>query len=206
MATFINGLAFHAALHSLNSFGSYDIVFVDRDGNLLGTKASDGSLKGFSVGMLQGGKLAFPTDAVGQKESISFQFTVRKELDSDYIYIQQVQIDPFNPQNLDGVNEVVVAGAVPADLATTWVVTAKSKQNQNAWVGGLTGDFELTRDGVVEAQTVVESPNGTYTFTVAAIAAAEVWTVRLYDTGNTREIILQDTDLYKSNTDSQIAV
>jgi hypothetical protein len=206
MATYINGLAFHAALHSLNSFGSYDVTFVDRDGNLLGTKASDGSLKGFSVGMLQGGRLAFPTDAVGQKESISFQFTVRKELDSDYIYIQQSQLGTFQPQNLDGVNEVELAGAVPADLATTWVVTAKSKQNQNAWIGGLTGDFELTRDGVVESQTVVESPNGTYTFTVAAIGAAEVWAVRLYDTGNTREVILKDTDLYKSNTDSQIAV
>ena len=205
-AQFINGLAFHAALHSLNSFGSYDITFVDRDGNLLGTKAADGSLKGFSVGMLQAGRLAFPTDAVGQKESIMFQFTTRSELDTNYVYIQQTQLGTFQPQNLDGVNEVVVTGAIPADAATTWVVTAKSKQNQNAWVGGLTGDFELKRNGVVESQSVAESPAGTYTFTVAAIAAAEVWTVHLYDTANTREVILQDTDLYKSNTDSQIAV
>ena len=206
VATFINGLAFHAALHSLNSFGSYDVIFVDRDGNLLGTTAADGSLKGFSVGMLQAGKLAFPTDSEGQKESIMFQFTNRGELDDDYVYIQQTQIAPFKPQNLDGVNEVVLLGAIPADSATTWAVTAKSKQNQNAWVGGLTGDFEIKRDGVVESQTVVESPNGTYTFTIAAIVAAEVFTIHLYDTTNTRDIILQGTDLYKSNTDSKIAV
>lgn len=204
--TFINGLAFHAALHSLNSFGSYDVVFVDRDGNLLGTKASDGSLKGFSVGMLQGNKLAFPTDAVGQKEGIMFQFTVRKELDTDYIYIQQTQLGTFNPQNLDGINEVVLSAAIPSDAATTWVVIAVSKQNQNAFVGGLTGLFELRRDDVVESQTVVESPNGTYTFTVSAIATGEVWTVHLHDTANVREVILLDADLYKSNTDSKIAV
>ena len=203
---FINGLAFHAALHSLNSYGSYNILFVDRDGNILGTKASDGSLKGFSVGMLQASKLSFPTDTVGQKEGIMFQFTTRKELDTDYIYLAQTEYDPFNPQDLDGVNEVVLDLAVPADLATSVVVTAKSAQNQNAWTGGLTGDFELTRDGVVESQSVVEAPSGTYTFTVAAVGAGEVWTARLYDTGNTREIILKDTDLYKSNTDSEVAV
>jgi hypothetical protein len=205
-ATFINGLAFHAALHSLSSFGSYDITFVDRDGNLLGTKASDGSLKGFSVGMLQGGRLSFPTDAVGQKESIMFQFLVRKELDTNYVYIQQAQLGTFQPQNLDGINEVVLSMAIPADAATSLVVTAKSKQNQNAWVGGLTGDFQIKRDGVVESQTVAESPAGTYTFTVAAIAADEVWTIGLYDTANVRDIILQDVDLYKSNIDSKIAV
>ena len=204
-ATFINGLAFHAALHSLNSFGSYDITFVDRDGNLLGTKAADGSLKGFSVGMLQAMKLSFPTDSTGQKEGIMFQFSNRGELDDDYVYIQQSQIEPFNPQNLDGVNEVILTGAIPTNSATEWVVTAKSKQNQNAWVGGLTGDFEIKRDGVVESQTVAEV-DGVYTFTIASIVTGEVFTIHLYDTSNTRDIILQGTDLYKSNTDSKIAV
>ena len=85
--TFINGLAFHAALHSLNSFGSYNVLFVDRDGNILGTKASSGNLKGFSLNMLQAMKLSFPTDSVGQKEGIGFQLSNRQELDTDYIYI-----------------------------------------------------------------------------------------------------------------------
>ena len=205
-AVFINGLAFHAALHSLNSFGSYDISFVDRDGNILGTTASDGSLKGFSVGMLQASKLSFPTDATGQKEGIMFQFSNRKELDSDYIYIAQAQVEPYNPQNQDGVNQVVLTGEIPADAATTWAVTAKTKQNQNAWEGGLTTDFEIKRDGVVESQTVVEAPAGTYTFTIAAIVAAEVFTIDLYDTTNTRDIILQDVDLYQSDLETKTAV
>lgn len=205
-ATFINGLAFHAALHSLNSFGAYDISFVDRDGNFLGTKSSDGSLKGFSVGMLQGGRLAFPTDAVGQKESIMFQFLTRKELDSNYIYIQQSQLGTFEPQNLDGVNEVELSAPIPSNAETSWVVTAKNKQNQSPFVGGLTTDFQLLRDGVAESQTVVESPAGTYTFTVASIATGEVWSAQLYDSSNSRAVILQDVDLYKSNLETQIAV
>ena len=203
---FIKGLGFHAALHSLNSFGSYDMLFVDRDGNILGTKATDGSLKGFSVGMMQANKLTWPSDAAGQKEGIMFQFTTRAELDTNYVYIQQTQLGTYEPQNQDGINEVVLDGAVPVDSATTWVVTAVSKNNYNAWTGGLTGDFKLTRDGVVEAQTVVETPDGTYTFTVASIGSDEVWTVALYDTANSRTVIVKDTDLYKSNTDTETAI
>jgi hypothetical protein len=204
-ATFINGLAFHAALHSLNSFGSYDISLVDRDGNIIGTKASDGSLKGFSVGMLQGSRLAFPTDSVGQKESISFQFLVRKELDSNYIYIQQKNLGSFEPQNLDGVNEVEVVASIPA--STSVVFTAKSKQNQNPWVGGVIGDFQVTRDGVAETVTdVTEAPAGTYTLTVATLVAGEVITVGLYDIANSRDVIVQDATLYKSNVESKLAV
>jgi hypothetical protein len=198
--TFINGLAFHAALHSLNSFGSYNVLFVDRDGNILGTKSASGNLKGFSLNMLQGMKLSFPSDSVGQKEGIGFQMSTRKELDSDYIYISQDQLGSFQPQLVDGINEVVLAyDSVPVDAATEIVVTAKLKQNQNAFTGALTTDFLITKDGATESQTVVESPSGTYTFTVAALSSNEVLTAQLYDSVNTRPIIAMDADLYKSS-------
>jgi len=203
---FIKGLGFHAALHSLNSFGSYDMLFVDRDGNILGTKATDGSLKGFSVGMLQANKLIWPSDSTGQKEGIMFQFTTRAELDTNYVYIQQAQLGTYEPQNQDGINEVVLSAAVPVDHATTWVVTATTKQNGQAWTGGVVGDFILYRDGVAESKTVVETPDGTYTFTVTAVNDDEVWGVQLYDIANSRAVILKDTDLYKSNLEEQTAI
>lgn len=197
--SFINGLAFHSALHSLNSFGSYNVLFVDRDGNILGTKASSGELKGFSVGMIQAMKLSFPTDAVGQKEGLGFQLTNRMELDTNYVYIAQNQLGSYYPQNEDGINEVVLSfDSVPADLGTTIVVNAKMKQNQGVFVGALTTNFLITRDGVTESQTVVESPEGTYTFTVAALAAGEVITVQLYNSSNNKPIITLDSDLYQS--------
>jgi len=205
--TFINGMAFHAALHSLNSFGAYNVLFVDRDGNILGTKSTTGSLRGFTIGMLQAMKLSFPTDSVGQKEGLGFQMTERGELDRDYLYISQKELSGYQPQKEDGINEVVLTfDAVPADAGTTIVVNAKSKQNQNAWVGGLTTDFLITRNGVTEAQTVVESPEGTYTFTVAALAANDIIAIRLYDSAENNTVILKDTDLYQSQLASATTV
>ena len=197
---FINGLAFHAALHSLNSFGSYDAIFVDRDGNMLGTKASDGSLKGFSVGMIQANKLGWSTDTTGQKEGIMFQLTNRSEVDTNYIYIQQTQLGTYYPQNQDGINEVVLTyDAVPAALATTIVVKAVNKANGQAWTGGLTADFVLTREGSVLSQTVSEA-SGVYTFTVTANTAGDVVTAKI------NGVITKDVDLYKSAIVSTVAV
>lgn len=200
--TFINGLAFHAALTSLNSFGSYNILFVDRDGNILGTKATSGQLKGFSVGMLQGQRLMFPSDTTGQKEGIAFQFTERGELDTDYVYIDHSELGSFRPEKLEGINEVVLTyDSVPGDTDTTIVVNAKLKQNQQVWTGGLIGDFLFQVDGAtVTPSGVVESPNGTYTATVSALSTNEVVTAALYDVANSRSVVDKGTDLYKSAT------
>lgn len=205
--TFINGLAFHAALHSLNSFGSYNVLFVDRDGNVLGTKASSGNLKGFSLNMLQAMKLSFPTDSVGQKEGIGFQLSNRQELDTDYIYISSNLLDGFQPQMLDGINEVVLGfDQVPADGGTSLVVSAKLKQNQKPFKGADTADFLLTKDGSTLAQSVAETPDGTYTFTVAAVASNEVITSKLYDSVLNNSVINMDGDLFKSKEISTIVV
>ena len=205
--TFINGLAFHAALHSLNSFGSYNVLFVDRDGNILGTKASSGNLKGFSLNMLQAMKLSFPTDSVGQKEGIGFQLSNRQELDTDYIYISSNLLDGFQPQMLDGINEVVLGFAqVPADGDTSLVVSAKLKQNQKAFKGADTADFLLTKDGSTLTQAVAETPDGTYTFTVAAVASNEVITSKLFDSVLNNSVINMDGDLFKSQEASTIVV
>jgi len=99
-----------------------------------------------------------------------------------------------------------LSAAVPVDHATTWVVTATTKQNGQAWTGGVVGDFILYRDGVAESKTVVETPDGTYTFTVTAVNDDEVWGVQLYDIANSRAVILKDTDLYKSNLEEQTAI
>lgn len=206
--TFINGLAFHAALTSLNSFGSYNVLFVDRDGNILGTKADSGNLKGFSLNMLQAMKLSFPTDAVGQKEGIAFQLSTRRELDTDYVYISSEQLGTFNPQNLDGINEVVLSyDEVPVNAGTTLVVNAKLKQNQQAFTGAVLADFLIQADGVtVTPSGVVETPDGTYTATIAAVSTGEVYTTQLYDTANSRAVITVDTDLYKSKVISTTVV
>ena len=197
---FINGLAFHAALHSLNSYGSYDVIFVDRDGNLFGTTAIDGSFKGFSVGMLQANKLAWASDSTGQKEGIMFQLTDRAELDINYIYIQQSQLSGFYPQNQDGINEVVLKfDAIPADAGTEIVVSAKSKSNMNAWIGADEIDFKITNDGTVLTKTVSEL-NGVYSFTVEELASNNKVIVSLDG------IIDKDGSLYKADKIEAIVI
>jgi hypothetical protein len=157
--------------------------------------------------MLQAMKLSFPSDSVGQKEGIGFQMSTRRELDTDYVYVSQGQLGTFSPQLLDGINEVTLSyDSIPVNAATTIVVKAVTNQNGDAWVGGLTTDFLITQDGVTLTQTVTESPNGTYTFAVAALRTGEAITIQLYDSANNRAIILQDTDLYKSKVASTTVV
>lgn len=201
--TFINGLAFHAALNSLNSFGSYNVLFVDRDGNILGTKASSGNLKGFSLNMLQAMKLSFPSDSVGQKEGIGFQLSTRSELDTDYVYISQTQLGDFQPQKLDGINEIVLSyDSVPVDGATTFTVNAKMKQNQKPFTGidDLTYWLHTVDSATVTPTGVSEASDGAYTFTVSALATDNVIVSDIYDSAENTDVINVDGDLYKADS------
>lgn len=206
--TFINGLAFFAALHSLNSFGSYNVLFVDRDGNILGTKSDSGSLKGFSLNMLQAMKLSFPSDSVGQKEGIGFQLSNRSELDQNYIFIQQTSLGTFYPQNLDGINEVVLSfNSVPVDAATSLVVNAKLKQNQQGFTGADdVSNFIVKVNATTVTPTAVTEVDGKYTFTISALSNNDVVTIQLYDTAESRAVIALDNDLYKSNVATTITI
>lgn len=196
---FINGLAFNAALRSLASFGNFNATFIDRDNNILGTTATNGSLKGFSIGMLQNVPLSFASDTEAQKEGVAMQFTDRDELDEDYAFISGGQLD-FSPKRVDGIQEVGLAITAPADASTTIVVKATLKQNGKPFIGALTTDFIVTRNGATLAQTVTESPDGTYTFTVTANATNDVITVALYDTANTFAVVKVGSTLAQSKT------
>ena len=209
---FINGLAFHAALTSLNSFGSYNALFVDKDGNILGTKADSGQLKGFSLNMLQANRLQFASDSTGQREGITMQLARRRELDSDYVYVSNTQLDGFNPQNLDGINEVVVSyDTTPTDGATELVVKAVMKQNAKPFQGAddlalwtiTVAGATVTPSGVAEG---TGANVGKYTFTVSAVSTGQASTAALYDTANSRIAISLGSALYKSNTASTTVV
>ena len=194
------GLGLHVALHTINSFDSYDVIFVDRVGNMFGTESSDGSMKGFTVGMFQASKLGWASDSTGQKVGAMFQLTNRGELDLTPSYIQQKQLGTYYPQNQDGVNEVVLEfDSVPADASTTITVKAKNFANGSAFTGGLTGDFVITRNGVELSQTVVETA-GTYVFTVTANTADDVITASL------NGVINKDGDLYKSDSVDTVVI
>ena len=199
---FINGLYFQAALTSLNSFAQYDAIFVDKENNILGTKASNGSLKGFSLGMAQASRFSFATDTTGQKQGFTVQLTERSEVDSDYVYVQGSGLD-FSPKKIDGVNEVNLEFAsAPADGETSISVKATLRQDSSVLTGGDYEDFLLKVDNATSNPTAGDdsATPGTYVLTVSALATNEVLDLSLYDTANNREAIELDSSLFKSNT------
>ncbi len=200
LVQFVNGLYFHTALFSLSSFGNYDVLYVDTAGNLLGTQATNGSLKGFSVGMLQGQRLTWATDTAGQREGLAFQLTERTELDENPAYIQKQA--SFDPRTLEGVNESTLSYVnAPAAADTTLTVKVVTRQDEKPVSGISTTDFKVTINDVVTPITAAEvGSTGVYTLTLAALASSDVVDVRLYDTVESRVGISLDGSLYKSST------
>lgn len=207
-AQFSKGMYFNAALDYLNSDGSYDVLLVDVDGNILGTQSTTNSLKGFTLGMLQKAKLVWATDSTAQREGIMFQMTVPNEFDRDYVYVQNGQLD-FNPETLDGINEIVVELNAITDGATSVTVVAKRKQDGGAFTGAAHTDFLIQVDGATRNPTGGDDSvlAGTYVLTgiSPAINTGNVTTSQLYDNSNSRGIINLSQILYKSNTDSETA-
>jgi len=206
---FINGLFFHAALHSLSSFGDYDVTFIDREGSILGTQATTGSLKGFTSGMLQAARLQFATDSTGQKEGFMVQLLERAELDTNYVFIDKDNLT-FNPNtDLDGINEVELSFVgTPADLATEITVKAITRQDGKAFSGATYSDFLLTVDGVTGNPTAGDDSTtaGTYPLTVAALAADEALAIALFDSSENNYVITLGGALYKSNISTSTVV
>jgi hypothetical protein len=198
---FVNGLYFHAALHSLNSFGNYDVTFIDRDSNILGTKALSGQFKGMTAGMIQGMKFSWATDTQGQREGLSCQLLERTELDEDFILIQGKSLT-FNANKIEGVNEIDLSfSSAPASAGTTINVVAKRKQDGAPFVGLPAANWLYKNDGATIAVTGDDSATGgTYVLTVTALVTNEVINLSIFDSTSNDDVVELAGDQYKSNT------
>lgn len=194
-AMFDNGVNFHKALTSVSGYEQYDIVLFDVNGSMVVTVAKDGTPKGFTLGMFENQKYGFANGADSNSQTVLFQMINRAEFDSNAGWYTTSELD-FYPDELTGINEVLVTVAPIVTDSTSIVVDAYLLDKTHSVDGLLTTDFELTRNGTVLAQTVVQSPTTKkYTFTVTANTTADIVTVRLKNT------ILTPLDvLYKSNT------
>lgn len=198
---FVNGLYYQQALNSLNSQDAYDVSLVDTDSNILSTLADDGSVKGFSAGMIQVSKYTFGTGSAGSKQGLNVQLSDPDELDDSFSFISGKSLAPYKPKNADGVNEVVLSyNTAPADAATSLVVKAIIKQGGGAFKGALVTDFLYTVGGVTEVPTLLVEADGIYTFTVSALSTNGVLTLGLYNSVDNRAAVELDNAVYKSNT------
>lgn len=195
VATFDNGVNFHKALTSLSSYEAYDIIFFDVENTMWVTVQKDGTPTGFTLGMFENGKYTGSNGTDAASQSVTFQLEDRNEFDKYAGWYTDSELD-FTGSKLTGINEVLITVAPATAAATTIVADAYLLDKTHSVDGLLTTDFELTKNGAVLAQTVLQSPTTKkYTFTVAALVAADVITVRIKNT------ILTPLDvLYKSNT------
>lgn len=201
---FVNGLYFHAALRSLSSFGNYDVAFVDRDGNILGTKSASGKFKGFSIGMLQNDRLEWGTDSAGQKEGIMMQLLERDEVDQDFIFIQRSLLD-YNPNKVEGVNEVELSYPNGASAGTSLTVKAVLKADGSPFVGLPAANWSVSINGASETPSGDDSvEGGTYVFTVTSMVASDVVTTQTIDGNNS--VVTVDDYQYKASPKSVVVV
>lgn len=201
VATFDNGVNFHKAITSLSSYNSYDLFFMDVNNTIWFTSTKEGEFKGITAGMFEAGKYLNGNGTDAASQTITFQLVNRYEIDSQLSWVTSDNLD-FSSEDLQGVNEVLVAIDPVAAASTTISVSAYLLDVTHSVDGLLTGDWELTRNGTVLTQTVVQNPTTKkYVFTVTANTAADVITARL------KNIVLTPLGtLYKSNTATAVAV
>ena len=200
------GEYFNKAMSSLDSFGKFDIIFVDEAGNWLMTENASGVGKGFKAGMFSPLKTKLNDGSVATSKSLTFQLLDRAEWDDRLVWIDVSQ-SGFSPDEADGANDIVASfNVAPTNLDTTLIVDFISTADTNTALAGLVdANILVTVDGLLDATTWVADAliAGRYTGTLAggALATNEIVIVQLWDattTPPTNAIIVGD-DIYQSN-------
>lgn len=198
-ATFDNGINFHKALTTLSSNNAYDLILFDVDNTLFGTAPKSGGFKGLTLGMFENGKYTGSNGTDAASQTVTFQLTQRIEWDMYAAWVANSELD-FIYTELTGVNEVLVS--VSSTPPGTFIEASAYLLDKTHTVDGLlVGDFELTKNGsIIVPSAVSQDPlSKNYMFTVSALVAADIITVRIKNT------ILTPLDvLYKSNTATAI--
>lgn len=207
--TFRNGLYFDKAIRTIESFGQYDVTYLDEALSFLYTASGEGLntvVKGFTVGMLAVDPYKAGNGADNAFSRLRLQEIYRSEFDQDAAWTVSTEHN-VRIASLDGVNDAIVTiEAIPEAGDTTVVFSVKTAADKKSIdLGGLVAaDLQLTKDGVVVAFTGAPTQNTTtlqYTGTVAAaFVAGEVLTLRLNNATYTTGIIKKGNRLYKSNT------
>ncbi len=207
LANFDNGIYFHKALASLESFGAYDVTYFDESMNIFFTSSAT-SAKGFTCGQVAVTAYKGASGNAPASEGLWWQELYRSEFDIDAAWITSAFHD-IRAVNLDGVNDAVIAFTeAPGDGDTTIKFTVKTTADvKSIDLGGLlaanvylTKTVGSTVTAIVPSGITQDTTTGIYTATVAAVNEDEVLDLKLNDALYTTGIILKGGRLYKSNT------
>jgi hypothetical protein len=204
MLTMKKGQYYYKQMAKLTSFGNLNYVLGDVNGNWKFALLGDGSYGGFTAGQTLSAITVPATATETEKKSFTFQLTDRNQIDVMYSVVLAANAFPIS--EVTGVNGVELSfadanGAVPpADTDTTLKVHALLAADRHTGMEGYTDpNFLYTVDGATVAATVVDDGDGYYTLTVAAIASAELLTLRLYDSSVNKDVVVVSNVLSRSN-------
>lgn len=203
--TFENGAAFSKALNSLEGNGNFDLIFWDKNDVIWLTQNKAGDIKGFTLGMHAVGNYKGDDGTNGATNTMMLQLKDRNEIDLRQGWIKP---DDFAAEDLDGVNDITFTLSPVAAAATT--LTVKALLNDKvSFVSGLTlAKLKVTKNGATITPTLLASnaTTKTYTLTIAAASAADIFTVQTFDSVAVSEIINLTGVLYNSNTATATAI
>lgn len=202
---FKNGLYFDKAIRTLESFGAYDVTYLDEKLSIICTSTST-AVKGFTLGQISVNPYKAGNGADAPMSRMWVQEVYRSERDVDATWITQPQHD-IRLASLDGINQALVDfAAVPADGATTVTFTVKTDADRKPIdvTGLLVADLVFTKNGTPVAFSIAPTQNPTtkvYTGTfVGALAEDDVVTLGL------NGIIKKGNRLYQSGIDTATVV
>ncbi len=187
-AMFRNGIYQQKVLDSLEGFGRWDIIFFDEDGNQLHVTTSSGGVRGFTTGRFSVSPIQFKNGTNSLKTRLTVQFTKTAQFNKDIGFIGESDL-PFNPDEIEGVNQVRLSvPSAPANSATTIVVKAVLDKDGSTFPAGFAADgsdFLVKVDGstVAVSAAAADATAKTYTLTVPTLSTGNVVTIGLYDAG-----------------------
>jgi len=206
--TFDNGVNFWKALRKLNSNGEYAVALYDTEGNKIFTQTKSGTVRGFNTGMFFTGKYVGKNGATATGQVLTFQIRDFKDMDNQ-VWITSDELD-YSPDELDGVNDVVITLDPVVVGATSLVFSPLLKDKTHLVEGLLIADFLVTRNNagtITPITPTAISYNATtkkVTLTVPTTVAG-IYSVKLHDAVlNTDIIVTPDFGLAKSNEASAL--
>jgi hypothetical protein len=156
------------------------VYIIDKAGNLIGKISSDGlSLEPIAVDSQSvSAKLIKTTDSTIQKLELMFNFSA-DECDEDLRMITEAEQGGANLLGLRGLLNIdsIIDNETTTSFTAELITEYGTPINKGHDKGLVIGDFALfnvTDNLAVVITTVVESPDGTYTFTFPAQTSADV--------------------------------
>lgn len=171
--TFYKGGRWQNELEKLNNSEAYSIIWVFKDDSILVQQLKDGMIKGFDVKLFTGiKKVKTAAEGGGSMLRCDLTTSAMAAWQGSSAVFESDEIDFLELQPISEVTMVVPALVAGATTTTVKITQAGS----TAPMLGLTtaANWKLVRNGVEEAITNLTQVAENYTFTHAALVAADV--------------------------------